>query len=109
MQYGFRYLFNVCSKNQLTVMVCVLAGRYVKKETREFFGLDESSEENQRHRWQEKRKRLASRKYGQLKDQPNTTHHTQSFTSDFHALPEVSTLCKTYSTDQLSFVSVVVC
>ncbi|XP_071512963.1 inactive rhomboid protein 1 isoform X2 [Panulirus ornatus] len=62
---------------------------YVKKETREFFGLDESSEANQRLRWQEKRKRLASHKYGQLKDQPNTTHHTQSFTSDFHALTEL--------------------
>ena len=63
--------------------------RYVKKETKEFFGLDETSEDNQRQRWQDKRKRLASRKYGQLKDQTNTTHHTQSFTSDFHALSEV--------------------
>ncbi|XP_042216308.1 inactive rhomboid protein 1-like isoform X4 [Homarus americanus] len=62
---------------------------YMKKETREFFGLDDTSEANQRQRWQEKRKRLASRKYGQLKDQPNTTHHTQSFTSDFHALQEL--------------------
>lgn len=62
---------------------------YVKKETREFFGLDEACEEGQRLRWQEKRKRLASRKYGQLKDHSNTTHHTLSFTSDFHALPEL--------------------
>ncbi|KAK8395160.1 hypothetical protein O3P69_006125 [Scylla paramamosain] len=62
---------------------------YVKKETKEFFGLDETSEDNQRQRWQDKRKRLASRKYGQLKDQTNTTHHTQSFTSDFHALSEL--------------------
>lgn len=61
----------------------------MKKETREFFGLDEACEEGQRLRWQEKRKRLASRKYGQLKDHSNTTHHTLSFTSDFHALPEV--------------------
>ncbi|XP_068251140.1 inactive rhomboid protein 1-like isoform X2 [Palaemon carinicauda] len=62
---------------------------YMKKETREFFGLDDSSEESQRLRWQEKRKRLASRRYGQLKDQPSTTHHPQSFTNDFHALPEL--------------------
>ncbi|KAG0720207.1 Inactive rhomboid protein 1 [Chionoecetes opilio] len=62
---------------------------YMKKETKEFFGLDEFSEDNQRQRWQDKRKRLASRKYGQLKDQTNTTHHTQSFTSDFHALSEL--------------------
>ncbi|KAK4293054.1 hypothetical protein Pmani_034216 [Petrolisthes manimaculis] len=65
---------------------------YVKKETHEFFGLCETSEEDQRQRWQSKRKRLASRKYGQLKDLPatttTTTHHTQSFTSDFHALSE---------------------
>ncbi|XP_045595914.1 inactive rhomboid protein 1 isoform X1 [Procambarus clarkii] len=77
------------SRKEQVKAVSEQSKKYVKKETREFFGLDESSEANQRQRWQEKRKRLASRKYGQLKDQPNTTHHTQSFTSDFHALPEL--------------------
>ncbi|XP_076041642.1 rhomboid-5 isoform X2 [Oratosquilla oratoria] len=64
---------------------------YVKKSTREFFGLDESSERTQRQRWEEKRKRLASRKYGQLKElQPHSTHpHQQSFTDDFHALSDI--------------------
>ncbi|CAL4066401.1 unnamed protein product [Meganyctiphanes norvegica] len=63
---------------------------YMKKETKEFFGLDEDSENVQRYRWEEKRRRLASRKYGQLKDQPHTTHHTQSFTTaDFQALSEL--------------------
>ena len=42
--------------------------RFVKKETREFFGLDEGSEATQRQRWEEKRRRLAARKYGQLKE-----------------------------------------
>lgn len=53
--------------------------RFVKKETREFFGLDEGTEETQRQRWEEKRRRLASRKYGQLKE--NTTSLSASLSA----------------------------
>ena len=47
----------------------------MKKETREFFGLDEGSEVSQRQRWEDKRRRLASRKYGPLKDQTVSSSH----------------------------------
>ena len=50
------------------VIMVVSLHRFMKKETREFFGLDENNETSQKQRWEEKRRRLASRKYGNLKE-----------------------------------------
>ncbi|XP_039290855.1 inactive rhomboid protein 1 isoform X2 [Nilaparvata lugens] len=46
-----------------------LVKNYIKRETAVFFGVDESSEEVERARWLERRKRLATRKYGQLRQE----------------------------------------
>lgn len=85
--------------------------RFIKKEAKEFFGLDDESESKQKQKWEDKRRRLASRKYGPLRDgsqsasydsfscneptaqQENLHFHSrtpQSFSSDFHALRDVS-------------------
>ncbi|KAB0793948.1 hypothetical protein PPYR_13568 [Photinus pyralis] len=40
---------------------------FVKKETANFFGVDESKQNDQQLRWLDRRKRLASRAYGPLK------------------------------------------
>ncbi|RXG72692.1 Inactive rhomboid protein 1 [Armadillidium vulgare] len=87
--------------------------KFMKKEAKEFFGLDDESESKQKSKWEDKRRRLASRKYGPLRDgalsasydsfscndrtaqqqQQETLHfHSripQSFSSDFHALHDV--------------------
>lgn len=42
---------------------------YIKKETATFFGVAEDSEEQQKQIWLDRRKRLASRAYGELKEQ----------------------------------------
>lgn len=42
---------------------------YIKKETAVFFGVHEPTEENERARWLDRRKRLAYRTYGQLKNE----------------------------------------
>ncbi|XP_033606126.1 inactive rhomboid protein 1 isoform X3 [Cryptotermes secundus] len=42
---------------------------YIKRETAAFFGVEESSEEEQQARWLDRRKRLAIRKYGSLKEE----------------------------------------
>lgn len=83
----------------------------MKKEAKEFFGLDDESESKQKLKWEDKRRRLASRKYGPLRDgaqspsydpfscneriaqQESYQFHSstpQSFSSDFHALQDVS-------------------
>ncbi|XP_049772143.1 inactive rhomboid protein 1 [Schistocerca cancellata] len=41
--------------------------QFIKRETAVFFGVEESVEEEQRLRWLERRKRLAARKWGQLR------------------------------------------
>ncbi|KAJ9581253.1 hypothetical protein L9F63_023579, partial [Diploptera punctata] len=43
--------------------------KYIKRETAVFFGVEESKEEDQRKRWLDRRKRLASRKYGSLREE----------------------------------------
>ncbi|GAB6033293.1 hypothetical protein CHUAL_012890 [Chamberlinius hualienensis] len=40
---------------------------YIRKSTAIFFGVDDENEEEQRKRWIERRKRMASKRYGQLK------------------------------------------
>ncbi|XP_034247424.1 inactive rhomboid protein 1 isoform X2 [Thrips palmi] len=42
---------------------------YIKRETAAFFGVDPMQEEAQRARWVDRRKRLATRRYGDLKDE----------------------------------------
>lgn len=42
---------------------------FIKKETAVFFGVDEGTEERERLRWLQRRKRLCTRKYGQLKSE----------------------------------------
>ncbi|XP_078034228.1 rhomboid-5 [Augochlora pura] len=39
---------------------------YIKRETAQFFGVDEESETAERQRWLDRRRRMASRKYGAL-------------------------------------------
>ncbi|XP_048509287.1 inactive rhomboid protein 1 isoform X2 [Athalia rosae] len=39
---------------------------YIKRETATFFGVDEDSEAQEKQRWLERRRRMASRKYGAL-------------------------------------------
>ncbi|XP_076679879.1 rhomboid-5 isoform X3 [Andrena cerasifolii] len=39
---------------------------YIKRETAQFFGVDEESETVERQRWLDRRRRMASRKYGAL-------------------------------------------
>ncbi|KAK7574159.1 hypothetical protein V9T40_011350 [Parthenolecanium corni] len=46
-----------------------LIKNYIKKETAVFFGVHEPTEENERARWLDRRKRLACRTYGQLKNE----------------------------------------
>ncbi|XP_050422182.1 inactive rhomboid protein 1 isoform X2 [Adelges cooleyi] len=41
--------------------------KFVKRETAMFFGLDEEYEETEKLKWLDRRKRLATRKYGELK------------------------------------------
>ncbi|GFG40974.1 hypothetical protein Cfor_02952, partial [Coptotermes formosanus] len=41
----------------------------VRRETAVFFGVEESKEEEQQARWLDRRKRLAARRYGSLKDE----------------------------------------
>jgi len=46
------YLFKFCS--------------YIRRETAQFFGVDEESEASEKQRWLDRRRRMASRKYGTL-------------------------------------------
>ncbi|XP_011699179.1 PREDICTED: inactive rhomboid protein 1 [Wasmannia auropunctata] len=39
---------------------------YIKRETAQFFGVDEESEASEKQRWLDRRRRMASRKYGAL-------------------------------------------
>lgn len=41
---------------------------YMRQETISFFGVNENIEASQQEKWIERRKRLALRKYGSLKD-----------------------------------------
>lgn len=43
--------------------------RFIKRETAMFFGLDEEFEETEKLKWLDRRKRLATRKYGELKNE----------------------------------------
>nr|XP_018913799.1 PREDICTED: inactive rhomboid protein 2 isoform X2 [Bemisia tabaci] len=43
--------------------------KFIKKETAIFFGVEEQSQESERLRWLDRRKRLAARKYGQLRSE----------------------------------------
>ncbi|XP_033215462.1 inactive rhomboid protein 1 [Belonocnema kinseyi] len=65
---------------------------YIKRETAIFFGIDEESENSERQRWLERRRRMASRRYGPLlpehkppdpditKDVPDTMELPESVT-----------------------------
>ncbi|XP_075231364.1 rhomboid-5 isoform X2 [Lycorma delicatula] len=55
-----------------------LVKNYIKRETAVFFGVHEGTEDSERARWLERRKRLCTRKYGQLRSEfqplcPSTT------------------------------------
>jgi hypothetical protein len=81
--------------------------RYIKRETAVFFGVDESSEEQQQARWLDRRKRLAVRKYGSLKEEylsPVTSprprprrqqqqQQTSAYASQVRAQQEITVLC----------------
>ncbi|XP_019880936.2 uncharacterized protein LOC109608827 isoform X3 [Aethina tumida] len=47
--------------------------KYIKKETANFFGVDEENEEENRERWLERRKRMACRTMGPLKEEYMST------------------------------------
>jgi hypothetical protein len=51
------------------MLPCYHVLSYIKRETAVFFGVEESSEEEQQARWLDRRKRLAIRKYGSLKEE----------------------------------------
>ncbi|XP_050461427.1 inactive rhomboid protein 1 isoform X4 [Cataglyphis hispanica] len=65
---------------------------YIKRETAQFFGVDEESEALEKQRWLDRRRRMASRKYGALlpehkppdpditRDVPDTTETPESVT-----------------------------
>ncbi|XP_012227018.1 inactive rhomboid protein 1 isoform X2 [Linepithema humile] len=65
---------------------------YIKRETAQFFGVDEESEALEKQRWLDRRRRMASRKYGALvpehrppdpditKDVPDTTETPEDVT-----------------------------
>ncbi|XP_055544452.1 inactive rhomboid protein 1-like [Wyeomyia smithii] len=42
---------------------------YMKHETAKFFGVDDLNEEYERHKWEDRQKRFAYRRFGQLKDE----------------------------------------
>lgn len=76
---------------------------YLKRETKEFFGLEDEDETDsqQRMKWENKRLRLASRKYGPLREGVLDSYYSydrdgghsktgQSFSNDCHALRDVS-------------------
>lgn len=46
---------------------------FIKRETAMFFGLDEEFEETEKLKWLDRRKRLATRKYGELKNEYNSS------------------------------------
>lgn len=45
---------------------CFFHFSYIKRETATFFGVDEETESLERQRWLDRRRRMASRKYGAL-------------------------------------------
>lgn len=47
----------------------VLCCSLIRKETAVFFGVEESKDEEEQARWLDRRKRLAARRYGSLKDE----------------------------------------
>lgn len=51
---------------------------YLKKETAKFFGVDTSSEEQERLKWNERQKRFALRRFGQLKDDNDIINNINS-------------------------------
>ena len=49
------------------IIVCfVYKHSYIKRETATFFGVDEETEASERQKWLDRRRRMASRKYGAL-------------------------------------------
>lgn len=65
---------------------------FIKRETANFFGVDEENESEQQQRWLDRRKRLASRKYGPLKEdyQIQTEESSRRTISDVGgALPQI--------------------
>lgn len=42
---------------------------FIKRETAMFFGLDEEYEDTEKLKWLDRRKRLATRKYGELRNE----------------------------------------
>lgn len=59
---------------------------YIKKETANFFGVDEENEDEEQKRWLDRRKRMASRTMGPLKDEYALTYRPQSQASPLHIL-----------------------
>ncbi|GJQ72160.1 hypothetical protein Trydic_g3254 [Trypoxylus dichotomus] len=62
---------------------------FIKRETANFFGVDEENESEQQQRWLDRRKRLASRKYGPLKEdyQIQTEESLRRTMSDVGGVP----------------------
>jgi hypothetical protein len=75
---------------------------YIRRETAVFFGVEESSEEKQQAIWLDRRKRLAVRKYGSLKEEylsPVTSprprrqlQQTSAYASQVRAQREITVL-----------------
>uniref|UniRef100_A0A1B6BZ94 Peptidase S54 rhomboid domain-containing protein n=1 Tax=Clastoptera arizonana TaxID=38151 RepID=A0A1B6BZ94_9HEMI len=53
---------------------------FIKRETAVFFGVHEGTEDREKARWLERRKRMCTRKYGQLKDEHQPCQPTVSRT-----------------------------
>lgn len=68
---------------------------YIKRETAQFFGVDEETETAEKQRWLDRRRRMASRKYGALVPEhrppdPDITRDVPDTTD----IPEVSLFSK---------------
>nr|CAD7570461.1 unnamed protein product [Timema californicum] len=67
-QYSQRVSQYPLRKRVVPVLTEGCPSRYIKRETAVFFGVEESCEKEQQERWLNRRKRLATRKYGPLRE-----------------------------------------
>lgn len=68
---------------------------YIKRGTAQFFGVDEETEAREKQKWLDRRRRMATRKYGALVPEhrppdPDITRDVPDTTE----IPEVSALCR---------------
>ncbi|XP_055607085.1 inactive rhomboid protein 1-like isoform X2 [Uranotaenia lowii] len=65
---------------------------YMRHETAKFFGVDNFNEEYERHKWEDRQKRFAIRRFGQLKDEYDFSYRNNNAsnnTAEEHNAPQV--------------------